>query len=325
MGLNNTPDNFKAGKVAKFVDNWKQITTDASLLTVVSQGYHIEFESEPCSLCNRKEIHFYDKEKTIIDKLLYKFLEKDVIEETGYENGQIISNIFIRPKHDGSHRLILNLSNLNEHVEKRHFKMETLKLALSLVKQNCYFAKIDLKDAYYSIPIAQQFRKYLRFTWNGKLYQFTCLPNGLSSAPRVFTKLLKPIFSTLRKAGHINIAYIDDALLQSDNFDDCILNVKNTIDIVDSVGLTIHPDKSEVLPKQTIEFVGFLINSVDMTVRLTSRKAKDIVSQCSIILKKRNITIREFAQIIGKLVATEAGVLYAPLYYKPLEIQKDVE
>ena len=174
--------------------------------------------------------------------------------------------------------------------------METLKLALSLVKQDCYFAKIDLKDAYYSVPLAQTFRKYLRFTWNGILYQFTCLPNGLSSAPRVFTKLLKPMFSTLRKAGHINISYIDDALLQSDSFDDCILNVKNTIDLVDSLGLTTHPAKSEVLPRQTIEFVGVLLNSVDMTVRLTSRKAKDIVSQCSLMLKKRTITIREFAQ-----------------------------
>ena len=39
-------------------------------------------------------------------------------------------------------------------------------------------APVDLKDAYYSIPIAEEDRKLLMFQWKGKYYQFTCLPNG---------------------------------------------------------------------------------------------------------------------------------------------------
>ena len=61
-----------------------------------------------------------------------------------------------------------------------------------LVEKDCFMASIDLKDAYYSVPIAREDRKYLRFKWQGSLYQFTCLPNGLSCASRKFTKLLKP-------------------------------------------------------------------------------------------------------------------------------------
>ena len=41
------------------------------------------------------------------------------------------------------------------------------------------------------------------------------------------------------------------------------------------------------------------------------------------MLKNREITIREFAQIVGKLVAAEPGVEYAPIYIKSLEIEKD--
>ena len=44
---------------------------------------------------------------------------------------------------------------------------------------------LDLKDAYYSVPVNPQHRKYLRF----EFYEFTCLPNGLASAPRVLQKL----------------------------------------------------------------------------------------------------------------------------------------
>ena len=80
-------------------------------------------------------------------------VKQGVIEKVQHEKGEIISNIFIRPKRDGSFRLILNLKKLNEHIEIIHFKMETLKSALNMVKKkkSVYFAKIDMKDAYYSI------------------------------------------------------------------------------------------------------------------------------------------------------------------------------
>ena len=80
--------------------------------------------------------------------------------------------------------MILNLKDLNYFIKKEHFKMDNFLSAVNLVKQNCYMACVDLRDAYYAIPISAEFRKYLRFEWQGKLYQYTCLPNVLSSAPR---------------------------------------------------------------------------------------------------------------------------------------------
>ena len=73
------------------------------------------------------------------------------------------------------------------------------------------------------------------------MYQFTCLAQGLSPAPRVYTKLLKPAFSSLRKTGHTNSAYIDDVLLQSDSKAECHSNVEDTVSLLDSLGLTPHP------------------------------------------------------------------------------------
>ena len=55
-------------------------------------------------------------------------------------------------------------------------------------------ASIGLSDDYYSVPVALTDQKYLLFKFEGQLYKFVCLPNGLSSAPRIFTKLLKPVF-----------------------------------------------------------------------------------------------------------------------------------
>ena len=252
-------------------------------------------------------------------------MDKQIIEEVNHEPGEVLSHIFLRPKPDGSHRLILNLSNLNEHIERKHFKMETLKSVLNLVHKNCYLGLIDIKDAYYHYMVRKFDRKFLRFTWQGKLYSFRCLPNGLSVAPFLWTKLLKPVLSTLRKKGHTNSGYIDDILLQSDSFTECIKNVTETVSLLDDLGLTPHPEKSVTVPTQVIEFVGFIFSSQEMTVRLPPRKIKNIIKHCKDILKKNILTIRDFAQIIGKLVASEPGVQYAALYYKPLEIQRDFE
>ena len=93
------------------------------------------------------------------------------------------SQIFLEPISEDSFRMILNLNRLNENIPYIHFKMETIKSIMT---------KVDIKDAYCSVPILLEHHKYLKFYFRGKLYQFTCLPNGLCSGPRKFTKLLKP-------------------------------------------------------------------------------------------------------------------------------------
>ena len=102
----------------------------------------------------------------------------------------MISVVFVRVKKDGGHRMILNLKNLNKYANKLYFKMDTLNTIIKLVEKDCFMASTDLKDAYYSVPIATSHRKCLRFFWREQLYQFTCLPNGLSCGPR------KAIFKT---------------------------------------------------------------------------------------------------------------------------------
>ena len=100
-------------------------------------------------------------------------LETGVIEKTKNSEGEYIFNIFVRPKKDGSYRLILNLKHLNQFAEYHHFKMENLKSAIYLMSPNCYTATIDLKDAYYSVSVEKDNRKNLRFLWNNQLFQFT--------------------------------------------------------------------------------------------------------------------------------------------------------
>ena len=115
-------------------------------------------------------------------------LRAGVITPSKHEEGEFISGIFTRQKSDGTYRMILNLKEFNKNVDYKKFKMETLKSALNLVTKNCWMASIDLVSAYYCVPIAREHRKYLKFLWQGQLYEYTYYSNGLAQCPKRFYK-----------------------------------------------------------------------------------------------------------------------------------------
>ena len=201
--------------------------------------------------------------------------------------------------------------------------MDSIQTITKLIEKDCYMAALDLKDAYYSIPVRKHDQQFLQFEWNGTRYQFTCLPNGLSSAPRTFTKILKPVLATLHTMGHISTAHIDDCYLPGKTYSQCLGNVIDSIMLFDSLGFVVHPTKSTLVPTQEIVTLGFEINSVKMTIRLTTDKAISLKDDCKTLLMSDKPTlIREVARVIRKIVASFLGVMYGPLYYRYLEGDK---
>ena len=59
------------------------------------------------------------------------------------------------------------------------FRMDTAKDIASLLRPGDWMASIDLKDAYFHIPVNRRFRRLLRFGWRGRLYQYLVIPFGL--------------------------------------------------------------------------------------------------------------------------------------------------
>lgn len=146
-------------------------------------------------------------EKILMKKAIEDLLGKGAISVCDHKSSQFISKIFLVPKPDGSKRFILNLKKLNKFIYSKHFKLEDFRTAVKLSK-NSFLGIIDLKDAYFLVPIHFSHRKYLRFLFNGKLYEFNCLPFRLSTAPYVFIKLMKPVMSYLRKKGFSSVVYL---------------------------------------------------------------------------------------------------------------------
>ena len=62
---------------------------------------------------------------------------------------------------------------------------------MAALRQREWTMSIDLKDAYFHIPVVKRSRKYLHFVIGDKVFQFRALPFGLSTAPLVFTRVIQ--------------------------------------------------------------------------------------------------------------------------------------
>ena len=264
------------------------------------------------------------KKEKIIQGLINELLEQKVIRQVKYNKSLFLSPIFTVDKANNKHRLILNLKSLNRYVKYHHFKMQTFESALTLIKPGIFMSKLDISNAYYSIPIAPEHQKYLSFRFKDKYYSYTCIPNGLACGPRIYTKLTKPIFSTLRCKGFMNSSYIDDCLLLGDTEEICEENESETSTLLENCGFLLNLEKSEREPATEKVYLGFIIDSLSMRVYLTSKKIKLIERICSQLGRLEFSSIRQVARVIGVLVAAFPAVQYGRLHYRALQFHKIV-
>ena len=267
-------------------------------------------------------LFFSDEEKKLIDLEVQKLLQKGALRRASFDPRQFISNLFIIPKKCGDLRPVINLKPVNEFVQYHHFKMEGLNTLLDLLSGSEFFTTIDLKDAYFSIPIHADHYKYLRFEWNSTLFEFICLPFGLSSAPRVFTKVLKPFVASIRNKGIRLVIYLDDMAIISPSRELSSQEAAIVVKILESLRFIINKEKSVLIPSQKIIFLDYVIGSVAMTVSLPEEKLNKLKEQRLSLSRKPQCSIRELAHVIGLIVSSFPAIKPARLYYRDLEVCK---
>ena len=181
-----------AGRVSLFLSNCKALTSDPWVIQTIERGYAIPLTTAPVQQSLPHPPHLPTREASLLEEEIQLLLEKQAVQEVPASTKGFYSNMFMVPKKDGGQRPVINLKHLNRFGKSEHFKMEGLHTVKALIQKNNWLAKVDLKDAFFMVPIAQQHQHLLLFTVGTKTFQFKCLPFELCTAPRVFTKVLKP-------------------------------------------------------------------------------------------------------------------------------------
>ncbi|KAG8583453.1 hypothetical protein GDO81_008420 [Engystomops pustulosus] len=232
--------------------------------------------------------------------------------------------LFMIKKPNGSYRLIINLKKLNRFIKYKHFKMESIKSATPLIGKNYFLCTIDLKDAYYHVPICQDHQKYLRFTVRspgGKIlhFQFKALPFGISSAPRIFTKIMAEVVAYLRLKGIIIVPYLDDLLLVAKTKLELKTHLQIVIGLLQDLGWVINKKKSDLKPETVKKFLGVKLDSVKQSSFLPLEKIQKIKENISLFQRKESCSIRAALSLLGLLTSCIQCVSWAQNHTRTMQ------
>ena len=89
--------------------------------------------------------------------------------------------------------------------------------------------------------------------------------------------------------------------------------------LLQSLGILITIQKSILNPTSTLEFLGVVVNSQDMTLSLPTEKILKIQQQCKEILSLKLTSIRALSKLSGRLASKATAILPATLQYKALQ------
>lgn len=125
------------------------------------------------------------------------------------------AQVFLVPKKNGKQRPVFKVKPLNAFIVGRTFHGATLKLVAGSLRKGNFMVPLDLSDAYFHLRVRPQFCCFLQFKFWGKLFQLWAMPFGLSSAPRTFTRITRPVTLFCSRLGIRIIFYLNNSIIMA--------------------------------------------------------------------------------------------------------------
>ena len=197
--------------------------------------------------------------------------------------------------------------------------METPETIRTSLQAGEWVTSIDFKDAYFHIPIHSQSTKYMRFHLQGRSYQFKALPFGLSTAPMEFTVVAKEVKLVAFQKGTRIHQYLDDWLVRASTHHTCLQHTQTLVTLCQELGWLVNKEKSELVPKQVFNFVGYQFDLKEGKVRPTEERWQALTHKIRSILSDPICPVRQFMSLIGLLTATEKQVHLGRLHTRPIQ------
>ena len=310
------------GRLQLFWQVWLSLGSNPRVVSILREGYQLPFKERP-PLARFPVIisgSSNPSRNKSLNEALHSLGQKQTIEKVSVQSSLGFYNrLFLVPKPNGKWRPILDLSQLNLYLAPATFKMETPETIRLSLQQGEWVTSLDFSDAYFHIPINHRSRKYLRFHLKGQTFQFTALPFGLSTAPLEFTKVVKEVKLMAQSRGIRIHQYLDDWLLRAPCREICLRHTQILLDLCRSLGWVVNMDKSELVPQQTFDFVGYHFDLSQGLVKPTQDRWRSLSQKLNLLLGLECCTVRQFMSLIGLLTATEKQVVSGRLHMRPIQ------
>jgi hypothetical protein len=181
-----------------------------------------------------------------------------------------------------------------------------------------------VRKGYYNVDAHPEFQKCFCFDFEGKRYMFKALVMGISIAPYIFSKLMGTIVKFARAAG-IKV-FLDDILLRGPTWLIAWQNLRVFGQLLQLAGFLLHGEKSVQEPTQVIQYLGFIIDSRNLTILLPAAKEEKIRTAVQQALSDARDRIpweiRRTACLIGWLLAAILACQYRQGHFRALQNAK---
>ena len=291
-------------------------------MQILRWGYRIPLQSNPPLSVYPIMQSGYDRQEKhgFLQDCVVQMLQKDAIYHLkDCTTPGFSSRLFLVPKPGKKWRPVIDLSVLNSYMHVPTFKMETAEIIRNSLTKNEWVVSIDLKDAYFHVPIHPDSQHLLRFHVDNRTYQFKALPFGLATAPLEFTRIVKEAKLVLQSRGIRVHQYLDDWLLRASSQHQCMSQTKELLHTVQELGFVINFEKSELVPTQKIDFLGYHFDLLRGKVFPTLKKLKILAKAVQDMEVVSQTTPRLLMSLIGVLASLEKTIPMGRLHMRPFQ------
>ena len=316
---------MSTGSLLAHLPAWQGLPASEWVLSVVKSGFCLPWNQDPAPL-SACPIFLPPPSSLLAAQALegevLSLLRKEAVEElqAPYSPG-FYGRIFVVPKATGGWRPVLDLSPLNRFLRRIRFRMETAVSVREAIQSGDWAASLDLRDAYFHVLIHPRFRRWLRFTWNRRVFQFRALPFGLSLSPWVFTRVTRELALSLRARGVRLRMYLDDWLILAQSRDACSVQTQSVLAEATELGFVLNLEKSELSPSQQFNYLGMAFDTSTMLVRPGAKRLARLSQSLQRLRALPSASARQITALLGSMESLSALVPLGRLYKRPLQRQ----
>lgn len=293
---------------------WRHIAKDPFVLEVIEHGYRFNFRSKPptprpaAPLFHGTPAQMADLTRQLLEWQRCAVIEPDLSQPTR----RVASLLFPVPKKDSvEFRWCHDLRYLNDWLKVSQVKYETVESVRQMIRKGDFMTSIDLKSAYSHVLIDPKHRDFLCFDALGRRWKFRALPFGVSSAPYVFTRVMRTVMQFFRNQGIRISIYLDDMIIMAKTPGLAHLHTQYVLNVLEALGFVINRSKSCLEPSRQISHLGLIFDSYRWQITLPQSKLLNIAKDARRILRaneRKCLTMRMIAGLAGKLAAAVAAM-----------------
>lgn len=165
--------NFSGDQLLTFQERWKELGTPPHVLRLIT-GTRISLVSKPRMIRNWRHSRFITRLSPSEQIALLK--HQGILIRSERKGPSFVSRMFLVKKSSGGVRSIFDLRSLNAHVRIKKFQLISHYKIPEFLQDNDYMTRIDIAQAYFHVPIAENHQQLFRLIYDKELLQMTSLP-----------------------------------------------------------------------------------------------------------------------------------------------------